>query len=126
MGCRAQVASKTCGRLAAAGAGNALMVALLLAHGATWTRVGHTRSSVRLTSDTSSSLTVVSSTGPGVSNTPPGVRRSPLHAAAGAGNAPMVALLLAHGARVAKKDEYGDMPYDIALRAKHTEVNLIS
>ncbi|KAJ1482802.1 ankyrin repeat-containing domain protein [Baffinella frigidus] len=47
---------------------------------------------------------------------------SPLHAAAGAGNAPMVALLLSHGARVAKKDEFGDTPYDIALRSKHTKV----
>ena len=49
--------------------------------------------------------------------------RSPLHAAASAGNAAMVALLLAHGAQVAKTDEFGDTPYDIALRAKHAAVN---
>ena len=47
---------------------------------------------------------------------------SPLHTAAGAGNAGMVELLLAHGAKVASKDDYGDTPLDIALRSKHTKV----
>ena len=44
---------------------------------------------------------------------------SPLHHAAGAGDAEMVALLLTHGARAGMRDEFGDTPHDIAVRAKH-------
>jgi hypothetical protein len=44
---------------------------------------------------------------------------SPLHYAAGVGDAEMVALLLAHGAQAGMRDEFDDTPHDIAVRAKH-------